>query len=100
MEPSGAGGAVAGGGGAAPPRAGGSGAGPGPGARGRLEGSPDDPETLNYAADVALLRGNLAEARRLFEHAIALGHASRNLYRARRAKTGLGFVLWQQGDPA
>src|SRR3989304_5009601 len=45
-------------------------------------------------------RGNLAEARRLFEHAIALGPDSRNFYRARRAKTGLGFVLWQQGDPA
>jgi len=65
-----------------------------------LEARPDDPETLNYAADVALLRGNLAEARRLFEHAIALGPDSRNFYRARRAKTGLGFVLWQQGDPA
>lgn len=68
-------------------------------ARALLEARPDDPETLNYAADVALLHGNLAAARRLFEHAITLGPDSRNFYRARRAKTGLGFVLWQQEVP-
>jgi len=67
-------------------------------ARRMLERRPEDPETLNFVADAALLRGDHSQARSLFEHAIELGPDSRNFYRARRAKTGLGFVLWKRGD--
>lgn len=67
-------------------------------ARAMLERAPTEPYTLNFAADAALMRADLDEARRLFEKAIAAGEDSRNFYRSRRAKTGLGYVLWKQGD--
>jgi len=59
---------------------------------------PDDPETLNFAADVALLLGNPEQARTFYERAIDLGSDSRNFYRGRRAKTGLGYLLWVHGE--
>lgn len=62
------------------------------------EQQPDDPETLNYAADVALMQDDLNEAQILYERAIGRGPDSRNFYRARRATTGLGYVLWINGE--
>lgn len=59
---------------------------------------PNDPETLNYAADVGLMLGNLEQARTYYERAINLGSDSRNFYRARRAKTGMGYLLWIRGE--
>jgi tetratricopeptide (TPR) repeat protein len=63
-----------------------------------LERKPDDPEALNYGADVALLERDVSRAARLLERAISLGPDSRNFYHARRAMTGLAYVLWKQGD--
>jgi len=57
-----------------------------------------DPETLNFAADVALMQGDHPRAKRLYERALTLGPDSRNFYRARRVKTGLGFTLWMAGE--
>lgn len=63
-----------------------------------LRHRPDDPQTLNFAADVALIEHDLDAAHKHYERAIAVGPDSRNFYRARRAKTGLAYVVWTLGD--